>query len=481
MTRPQKKRRGDSAFLLLKTAGDSIILLFIQSFETLVKKWKENAFSGRTEETDVKKWIRGGRVIDPSCGRDEICDLLIDGGVIAAVGGDFSAEGAEEVIDAAGLVVAPGLVDMHTHMREPGFEKKETIATGTAAAARGGVTTLLAMANTLPVIDSPERVGELYRRAEQDAKVRLYTVAAVSRGMQGKEITDVEELLAAGAAALSDDGVPLMNAAIMREALIRMKPSGLPILSHSEDGDLVRAGVMNEGALSRKLGYQGRPAVAEELLLVRDGMLAADVDGSVHICHVSTKGSVGYIRMMKEAGVKITAETCPQYFTITEEEIEKQGAMAKVNPPLRRQADVEAILEGLKDGTLDCIVTDHAPHTAEEKSRPLPNTPSGMVGLETSLALSLTVLHHQQGLPLSFVIEKMSTAPAKILKLDAGTLRPGAPADLVLFDPDERWVVDPEQFASKGRNTPFAGWELQGRVHRTLVGGETVYDGSAVR
>ena len=424
----------------------------------------------------MKKWIRGGRVIDPSCGRDEICDLLIDDGVIAAVGQNLSAADADEVIDAAGLVAAPGLVDMHTHMREPGFEKKETIATGTAAAARGGVTSILAMANTLPVIDSAERVEDLYRRAGQDAKVRLYTVAAVSRGLQGKEITDVEALLAAGAAALSDDGVPLMNAEIMREALIRMKPSGLPILSHSEDGDLVRAGVMNEGELSRRLGYVGRPAVAEELLLVRDGMLAADVDGYVHICHVSTKGSVRYIRMLKEAGVKITAETCPQYFTLTEDEIETQGAMAKVNPPLRQQADVDAILEGLKDGTLDCIVTDHAPHTAEEKGRALPQTPSGMVGLETSLALSLTELHHRQGLPLSFVIEKMSTAPAKILQLDAGTLRPGAPADIVLFDPDEKWVVDPEKFASKGRNTPFRGWELTGRVRRTMVGGETVYN-----
>ena len=354
--------------------------------------------------------------------------------------------------------------------------REETIATGTAAAARGGVTSVLAMGNTLPVTDSAERVEDIYRRARKDAKVRLYTVAAVSRGLEGKEITDVEALLAAGAAALSDDGVPLMNAAIMREALIRMKPSGLPILSHSEDGDLVRAGVMNDGELARKLGYQGRPAVAEELLLVRDGMLAADVDGYVHICHVSTRGSVRYIRMLKEAGVKITAETCPQYFILTEDEIEKQGAMAKVSPPLRRAEDVAAILEGLKDGTLDCIVTDHAPHTLKEKSGALPTTPSGMVGLETSLALALTAPHHGQGLPLSFVVEKMSTAPARILQLNAGTLRVGAPADVVLFDPNERWRVDPERFASKGRNTPFAGWELTGRVRRTIVGGKTVYN-----
>lgn len=423
----------------------------------------------------MKTLIRNARVIDPACGRDELCDILIDSGKIAALGIDLCPGGAEE-IDAAGLVAAPGLVDMHTHMREPGFEKKETIATGTAAAARGGVTSILAMGNTLPVIDTPERVADLYARAARDAKVHLYTVGAVSKGLQGKEITDVEGLLGAGAAALSDDGVPLMNAQIMREALMRMKPSGLPILSHSEDGDLVRAGVMNEGELSRRLGYAGRPAVAEELLLVRDGMLAADTGGYVHICHVSTKGSVRYIRMLKEAGVHVTAETCPQYFTLTEDEIEKQGAMAKVNPPLRTAEDVEAIIEGLRDGTLDCIITDHAPHTAEEKARELPKAPSGMVGLETSLALSLTVLHHQLGLPLSFVIEKMSTAPAKILHWNAGTLAVGAPADIVLFDPDEEWTVDPARFASKGRNTPFAGWKVKGRVHRTLVDGETVYD-----
>lgn len=423
----------------------------------------------------MKTLIRNARVIDPACGRDELCDILIENGKIAALGANLCADGAEE-INAAGLAAAPGLVDMHTHMREPGFEQKETIATGTAAAARGGVTSILAMGNTLPVIDTPERVADLYARAEKDARVHLYTVGAVSRGLQGKEITDVEGLLAAGAAALSDDGVPLMNAQIMREALLRMKPSGLPILSHSEDGDLVRTGVMNEGELSRRLGYEGRPAVAEELLLVRDGMLAADTGGYVHICHVSTRGSVRYIRMLKEAGVRITAETCPQYFTLTEDEIEKQGAMAKVNPPLRTQEDVEAIIEGLKDGTLDCIITDHAPHTAEEKAREVPKAPSGMVGLETSLALSLTVLHHQLGLPLSFVIEKMSTAPAKILQWNAGTLAQGAPADIVLFDPDEEWTVEPERFASKGRNTPFAGWNLKGRVHRTLVDGKTVYD-----
>lgn len=427
----------------------------------------------------MKKLIRAGHVIDPSCGRDEVCDLLIDGDVIAAVGANLSEESVDEIIDANGLVVAPGLVDMHTHMREPGFEAKETIATGTAAAARGGVTSVLAMANTMPVIDRPERIADLYARAEKDAVVHLYTVGAVSMGMQGKEISDVEGLLQAGAAALSDDGVPLMNAEIMREALIRMKPSGLPILSHSEDGDMVRAGVMNEGELSRKLGYKGRPAVAEELLLVRDGMLAADVDGYVHICHVSTKGAVKYIRMLKDAGVHITAETCPQYFTMTEEEIEKQGAMAKVNPPLRTRDDVKAIIEGLKDGTLDCIITDHAPHTVEEKKREVPKAPSGMVGLETSLGLSLTVLHHQLGLPLSFVVEKMSTAPAKILKLNAGTLQVGAPADVVLFAPNETWTVEPEKFASKGRNTPFAGWELTGRVRRTIVSGETVYDAAA--
>ena len=423
----------------------------------------------------MKTLIRAGRVIDPSCERDELCDILVEDGVIAAVGKDLPADQADEIIAAAGLVVSPGLVDMHTHMREPGFENKETIATGTAAAAHGGVTSVMAMGNTYPVIDSPERVADIYARAEKDAVVHLYTVGTVSKGMQGKELTDVDGILEQGAVALSDDGVPLMNADLMREALIRLKPSGRAILSHSEDGDMVRAGVMNDGPLARKLGYKGRPAVAEELLLVRDGLLAQDVGGYVHICHVSTAGSVKYIREMKAAGIHITGETCPQYFTLTEDEIEKQGTMAKINPPLRRTADVEAIIEGLKDGTLDCIVTDHAPHTAAEKAKELPKSPSGMVGLETSLALSLTVLHHQLGLPLSFIINKMSTVPAKILQINAGTLQVGAPADIVLFDPDEKWTVDPEDFKSKGRNTPFAGWEVTGRVRRTIVSGKTVY------
>lgn len=421
----------------------------------------------------MKTVIRACRVLDPACGRDEVGNILIENGRIAAIGGDFGH--ADEVIDGAGLVAAPGLVDLHTHMREPGFEQKETIATGTMAAARGGVTSLLAMANTCPVIDTPERVAEIYARAAKDARVHFYTAGAVSRGMQGREMTDVAGLLSAGAAALSDDGVPLMNAQIMREALLQMKAHDLPILSHSEDGDLVKCGVMNEGALSRKLGYVGRPAVAEELLLVRDAMLAADVGGRVHICHVSTKGAVESVRRWKAAGVNITAETCPQYFTLTEDEIERQGTMAKVNPPLRTPADVEAIREGLRDGTLDCIVTDHAPHTAAEKARPLPDAPSGMVGLETSLALSLTVLHHQLGWSLLDVIAKMSTNPARILRLNAGTLAVGAPADIVLFDPAEKWIVEPEAFASMGRNTPFAGWELTGRVRRTLVDGVTVY------
>lgn len=440
------------------------------------KKRENVRLFGKIGGYAMKKRIHACRVIDPSCGRDEVCDILIENGRIAAVGQLPGAAEDEEIIEGSGLVAAPGLVDIHTHMREPGFEQKETIATGTAAAARGGVTSILAMANTCPVIDRAERVRDVYARAEKDARVHLYTVGAASKGLQGKEMTDVEGLLAAGAAALSDDGVPLMNAQIMREALIALKPYDLPVLSHSEDGDLVERGVMNEGALSRRLGYVGRPAVAEELLLVRDGMLAADVDGRVHICHVSTKGAVDYIRRFKAMGVKITAETCPQYFTLTEDEIERQGAMAKVNPPLRTAEDVAAIREGLLDGTLDCIVTDHAPHTAEEKTRELSKCPSGMVGLETSLALSLTVLHHEMGLPLSFVLEKMSTAPAKILHWRAGTLAVGAPADIVLFDPAEEWTIEPEKFASKGVNTPFAGWKVKGRVRRTIVNGETVYD-----
>jgi dihydroorotase len=423
----------------------------------------------------MKKLIRGGLVIDPSCGRNEIADILIDNGKIACVGPRAARAEADETIEVGGLVVAPGLVDMHTHLREPGFEDKETIASGAKAAARGGVTSLLCMANTNPPTDTPERFAGMLARIKKDACVNVYPAAAVSIGMRGAETTDVDALRALGAAALSDDGVPLQNARTMREALLLAKKYDMPILSHCEDADLVAGGVMNEGALAGELGFPGRPAIAEELAIARDGLLARDTGGRVHICHISARGSVEAVRRLKKLGVRITAETCPQYFSLTEEEVAKQGTAAKVNPPLRREADVRAIIDGLRDGTIDAIATDHAPHTAEEKALDMLHAPSGMVGLETSLALALTYLYHGEGFSLADVIRMMSTAPARILGIPAGTLAEGAAADIVIFDPESKWTVDASKFASKGRNTPFGGMKLTGRVRCTIAGGKTVY------
>lgn len=423
----------------------------------------------------MKRLIRGGRVIDPSCGKNEICDILIDGAKIACVGAKASRAEPDETIEVEGLIVAPGLVDMHTHLREPGFTDKETIAAGTKAAARGGVTSLLCMANTNPPTDTPERFSDMLEKIKKDAAICVYPAAAVSMGLRGEEITDIGALRALGTAALSDDGVPLQNAATMRRALLLAKKYDMPILSHCEDADLVAEGVMNEGELAAKLGLPGRPAVAESLAIARDGILALDTGGRVHICHVSAKKSVETIRLLKKRGAHITAETCPQYFSLTEKEVEKQGTAAKVNPPLRREADVRAVIDGLRDGTIDAVATDHAPHTGEEKARGMLHAPSGMVGLETSLALALTYLYHGEGFALEDIIRLMSTAPARILGIPKGTLAEGADADIVIFDPEAKWTVDAKKFASKGRNTPFDGMKLTGRVRCTIAGGKTVY------
>ena len=428
----------------------------------------------------MKLLIQNGRVLDPVSKTVTLTDLLAENGRVALLERGLETE-ADRIIDASGLVVSPGLVDMHVHLRDPGYTYKEDIRTGTAAAARGGVTSLACMANTDPVLDCPEQLHYVRERAKEGSGVHVYPIAAVSVGLRGEEPTDAEALKKAGAVALSDDGVPVMRAVLMREALQKAKAVGLPLLCHEEDGEMVQNYAVNEGEISKQLGIPGRPAIAEELMVMRDGMLALETGVPLHFCHISTAGSVEIIRQLKAHGAPVTAETCPQYFTLTQDAILEKGSLARVNPPLRTQADVDAILAGLQDGTLDCIATDHAPHTAAEKAKGLTEAPSGMVGLETSLALSLTVLHHQLGWPLMKVLRAMSTAPAGILQLDAGSLRVGAPADIVLFDPEETWTVRPEAFASKGRNTPFAGWELKGRVRCTVVGGETVYDAEAAR
>ena len=417
--------------------------------------------------------IRGGRVIDPANHVDEQLDIFIESGKIVQLGKNLSVSGAQ-ILDAAGLTVAPGLVDLHVHLREPGFEAKETVATGCAAAAKGGVTTLVAMPNTRPVTDCPEIV-RLVRDKAAPTGVNVLPSGAVTVGQKGQALTDFAALKAAGVPALTDDGVPIQNLALLRQAMQEAKKLGLPLLDHCEDKDMVQNYAVNEGSVSAQLGLPGRPAIAEELQIMRDAMLAEETGAHVHICHISTGKGVDIIRRAKARGVQITCETCPQYFTLTEDEVLRQGALARVNPPLRTQSDMEAIRAGLMDGTIDAIATDHAPHTVEEKSRPLPDAPSGLVGLETSLALALTELYHSGLLSLNQVVELMSASPADLLGLDKGTLGVGRDADLVLFDPDEEWTVDKNSFVSKGRNTPFHGRIVQGKVKYTISQGNIIY------
>ena len=417
--------------------------------------------------------IQGGRVIDPANSIDEQLDIYIENGKITRLGKNLAVPGAR-VLDADRLTAAPGLVDLHVHLREPGFESKETVATGCAAAARGGVTTLVAMPNTRPAADYPEIV-KLVRDKAALTGVNVLPAGAVTVGQKGQALTDFAALKAAGVPALTDDGVPIQDLALLRQAMIQAKKLGLPLLDHCEDKDMVQNYAVNEGTVSARLGLPGRPAIAEELQIMRDAMLAEETGAHVHICHISTGKGVDIVRRAKARGVRITCETCPHYFTLTEDEVLRQGALARVNPPLRTQADVEAIRTGLIDGAIDAIATDHAPHTVEEKSKPLPDAPSGLVGLETSLALALTGLYHSGLLSLSRVLELMSASPADLLGLDKGTLGVGRDADLILFDPDEEWTVDKNSFVSKGRNTPFHGRTVRGKVKYTVSRGNIIY------
>ena len=418
--------------------------------------------------------IRKGRVVDPVGGIGGVMDILVEDGRVAVIGSELTAPSAR-VIDARGLTVCAGLVDMHVHLREPGFEYKETIQTGCLAAARGGFTSIAPMPNTRPATDCPERIALVRQKAAQACGVHVWPIGAVTWGQKGQALTDAAALKKAGAVALSDDGMPVQNANLLRDALIRCRRQELTILSHCEDADMVKNYAVNEGRVSRALGLPGRPAIAEELQVMRDAMLAEETGAAVHICHISTARSVEIVRQFKKKGVPITCETCPQYFALTEDELLSRGTLARVNPPLRTRLDVEGILAGLKDGTIDVIATDHAPHSAEEKARPLPEAPSGMVGLETALAVTLTSLYHTGVMDLSDILSKMTVNPAFILRIPKGRLSLGGGADFTIFDPDEEWTVDPEQFASKGRNTPFAGRTLKGRVKYTIVDGKIIY------
>ena len=419
--------------------------------------------------------IRGARVIDPANGLDKICDILIKNGVIAAVGEALSAPMGSEVLDAAGLVACPGLIDMHVHLRDPGFIHKEDISTGCAAAVAGGFTSVVCMPNTKPVCDTPEIVSYIRERAENVGLCRVYPTAAITLGEQGGALTDFAALKAAGAVALTDDGRPVEDPDLMERAVEQAALCGMLVISHCEDLAIVNGGIMHKGVVSEELGVPGISRDSEDSVTLRECEIALRTGGRVHIAHVSTEGSVDIIRRAKAQGARVTAETAPHYLLLTDELLHSRDANFRMNPPLRELSDIAEVRHGLRDGTLDCIITDHAPHTAEEKADFL-RAPNGVVGLETSLAATLTALHHGDGMKLSRIVELMSTAPARVLGIPGGTLSVGAAADITLFDVGARWVVTPEAFHGKSKNTPFMGMELSGRVTFTILGGRLVYE-----
>lgn len=426
-----------------------------------------------------KLLIANARILDPSCQPpvDFVGDILVEGDRIAKVGAGIAntklAEGAK-VIDAAGLCAAPGFLDIHVHLRDPGFTHKEDILTGCAAAAAGGVTGVCCMPNTKPVTDSEEVLSYILEKAK-DADARVYPIASITKGMLGKELNDISLMHACGAVAVSDDGRPVENGGMMLKALKTAYEAGVPVISHCEDLTIIDGGIINEGRISKTLGVKGMDRASEDSITAREIVLAESSDTAIHIAHVSTKGSVQLIREAKARGVKVTCETAPHYMMMTDELLLSYNANFRMNPPLREQEDCEAIVEGVLDGTIDAIVTDHAPHAENEKENFL-KAPNGIVGLETSFAAACTVLVHQCGMSLLDLVKLMSTNPANLMRLPGGTLRQGSLADIVLFDPEMTWTVEAENFHSKSRNTPFDGLKLTGRVVRTILGGKTVFE-----
>ncbi|MEN6330821.1 MAG: dihydroorotase [Smithella sp.] len=427
----------------------------------------------------MKLLLTGARIIDPARKIDTVSDILVEDGRIAQTGSDLlqSKKSKEStIIELAGMILTPGLIDMHTHLREPGQEYKETVATGTKAAVVGGFTSIACMPNTDPVNDNRSITEFIKKKALEANLANVFPIGNISRSSAGQQLTEFWDLKEAGAVALSDDGKPVMDAALMRHALEYASSLDLPVISHCEDINLSVGGLMNEGYYSTILGLRGIPAIAEEAMTARDILIAEFTKSHVHIAHVSTKGSVRLIREAKKRGVKVTAETAPHYFTLTDEALQTYNTNLKVNPPLRSAADVAAIKEGLADGTLDAIVTDHAPHARTDKEMEFEYAANGISGLETSLALSLRLV--DEGiLSLPELIAKMSLNPARILKLSKGTLEPGADADITVINPQLNWTVDVKAFCSKGKNSPFHSWEMQGKAILTIVGGEIKYDG----
>jgi dihydroorotase len=424
--------------------------------------------------------IRGGRVIDPSRNGDGIADVYLQDGKVVSVGRNIVGEDGAQVIDATGKVVAPGLIDLHVHLREPGQEDRETVATGAMAAAAGGFTAVCAMPNTDPVLDNQGAIGFVISQAQKAGKARVYPIGTVSLGQNGETLSEFGELVGAGAVAVSDDGKPVMTSHMMRTALEYARTFDIPVADHCEDMSLAHGGCMHEGIVSTRLGLKGIPSAAEEIMVARDIILAELTGGHVHLCHMSTRGSVELIRRAKEKGLKVTAEATPHHFTLTHDACEGYDTNAKMNPPLREAEDREAIRQGLKDGTIDVIATDHAPHHYDAKEREFDEAPNGIVGLETAFGLTMSELVISGLLTLPELVYRMSTLPARLFRLPGGSLAVGAPADVVVLDPAVQWIVEPGAFFSKSRNTPFAGRTLTGRADLTIVRGRVVYDRSGV-
>ena len=417
--------------------------------------------------------IRGGRIIDPVSGREFTGDLILENGTIKAVGEKLNLESCEEILEAAGLVIAPGLVDVHVHFRDPGLTYKEDILTGAQAAAAGGFTTVVCMANTKPVIDNADTLTYVLDKGKETG-IHVLSCACVTKGMQGKELVDMDGLRAAGAAGFTDDGIPILDEEVLKAALSKAEELQVPVSLHEEDPKLIANNGINRGPVSEKLGIGGSPAEAEITMVERDCRLAEETGASVNIQHISTAGAVEAVRASKKRGSHVTAEAAPHHFTLTDEAVLTYGTLAKMNPPLRTERDRQAVIEGLKDGTIDMIATDHAPHSIDEKSKSLTEAPSGIIGLETSLALGITELVKPGHLTLLELMRKMSQNPAALYHLPYAGITEGAPADLVIFDADEEWKV--ESFRSKAVNSPFKGWTLTGRVHYTICEGKVVYN-----
>jgi dihydroorotase len=430
--------------------------------------------------------IRGGHIINPSQGIDQIGDVLIAEGQIVHLGGEIPTVIASEAkqsqaVDATGLIVCPGFIDLHCHLREPGFEDKETIATGTEAAAKGGFTTVCCMANTEPPLDNAAVVDWVKRKAGTDSLVAVLPIGCITKGRKGEELTDMAELAEAGVVAFSDDGNPVVSSQLMRRALECSRDLGLPIIDHCEDKTLSNNGIINEGQMSAKLGLKGIPAAAEEVMVARDLILAKLTRARLHIAHVSTKGSVELMRRAKEEGISVTAEVTPHHLTLTEEKIagespNKFDTNAKVNPPLRTEEDVQALIKGVKEGIIDAIATDHAPHTLADKNCGLERAAFGISGLETALGCLMNLVHRGE-ISLTQLISKLTCEPAKVIGRNGelGILKTGAPANITILDPDREWIVNSRNFASKGKNTPYDGYQFKGKIMATIANGKIVY------